>query len=166
MSNFGNQCIVANPILTWKEKNRTKNWSNLAKLGQTLGQKFFNLKKSSKMSQVHGKSCLGFSVTFFLTLAKSWKLRFCQTVNNQPKNSLAWFSMHVWHFVWLFEVEKFLTQNLAKFGQIFFPFTSKWDLPRCIDSQSLTCLSQLVQKLFHLVLPDQPRPFSFWPCGL
>ena len=55
--------------------------------------------------------------------------------------------------------EKIFDPNLAKFdqiwtkfwGQIFCPSTTKWDLPRCIDSPSMNFLSNLVQKLFHLV---------------
>ena len=64
--------------------------------------------------------------------------------------------------------ENIFDPNLAKFDQILtkfrvpkkFPFTPKWDLPRCIDSPSMNFLSHLVQKLFDLVHLKKQRPIS------
>ena len=55
MPNFGNQSILANSNLWWKDiKFRPK---KLAKLGPNLGQKYISLKKSNKMVKMHGKLC-------------------------------------------------------------------------------------------------------------
>ena len=147
---------------------------NLAKLGQILGQKNFLPKKSNKGVWMHEKSCQWIFLKFFLTLAKSPKLRFCKSVKNKHKNKLAWFFMHSYTFIWLFGEKNFLTQNLANFGQIwtnflgqiFYPSTTKWDLPMWIDSQSLTFFCPSIQKLFNLVRSNIPRPIPLWPCGL
>ena len=45
------------------------------------------------------------------------------------------------------EFDQMLTQFWAQNN---FPFTPKWDLPRCIDFPSMNFLSHFVQKLFHL----------------
>ena len=167
-SYLGNQCILPNPILWWKDKKfDPKIWSKFGQTWPNLGQKFFHSKVSNKWTHMHEKSWFSKNLLIGLTLAKSAKSKFCQTVTNQGKNSGMIFHVYGTIYLTLLNEKKF-DPNLAKFdqiwtkfwGAIFCPSTTKWDLARCIDSPSMKFFCQTVQKLSHLVRWNHQRPIS------
>ena len=86
ISYLGNQCILPNPILWWKDKKfDPKIWSKFGQTWPNLGQNFFHSKVSIKWTHVHEKSCFSKNLLIGLTLAKSAKSKFCQTVTNKGK---------------------------------------------------------------------------------
>ena len=125
ISYLGNQCILPNPILWWKDKKiDPKIWSKFGQTWPNLGQFFFHSKVSNKWTHMHEKSWFSKKLLIGLTLAKSAKSKFCQTVTNKGKIIQAWFFMHMGPFIWHFWMKKILTQiwpSLTKFWPNFEP---------------------------------------------
>ena len=134
MSNFGNQCILANPILTWKEKKFGP--KNLAKFGQTwtnFGSKIFQPQKV-KQNVTHAWKIMprNFLVDCWLfgkisvsrILPKSGKKS--KKIPGMIFHALVTFCLTFWG--WKVFDPKFgqVWPNLAKFfGPNFFPFHVK-----------------------------------------
>ena len=118
-SYLGNQCILPNPILWWKDKKfDPKIWSKFGQTWPNLGQNFFHSKVSNKWSHMHEKSCLNYFSFIGDSLAKFGFCWFCQSQTNQQIFWKSWFFMHMGPFIWHFWMKKKLAEiwpSLAKF---------------------------------------------------